>query len=91
MGGLGSFSSFHVVGEEVGKNLYLFSGIHSWIFRHCALNAGHSLSAAPCPMASASTQLVQQKAAVSVMGHCAVQCGLPQHAQMSVVVLHSVA
>ena len=46
-------------GADVGKNLYLFSGMWSWIFQHCTLKAMHSLSAAPCPVALLSVQLAQ--------------------------------
>jgi hypothetical protein len=47
----GSFSSFHVHGTAVRKNLYLFSRTHIWIFSFSALKIGQFLSATPCPLA----------------------------------------
>ena len=87
--GSGSFSSLHVLGAAVGKNLYLFSGTQSCILSFSVLNVRQFLSAAPCPLAHGSLQFAHLNEAVSVMLHCDVLCCSPHHAQVLVVTLQS--
>jgi len=88
--GLGLFSSLHIWGSLVGKNLYLFSGTCSSILSFSLMNFGQFLSIASCPFSVSPSQFAQLNEVCSAMLHCKVWWCLLHHAQVLLSALQSV-